>query len=248
MDSGRYHLRTTSRFFPMLHELDNGPEYKRELADSLEVSKSTIYNWAEELQNAGIITRDRNGYELTNYGRTVYESLVTAEQRLDAVVESRRLLECLATDERPPVELFQRGEIIQSTVDHDAPLVELDSLLRESEDMRVVAPVFHRQLAKTVSHQLPQTDLTVITTPAVIEHAQECDLLSDDSTETIDTYSTEQPLPYGVFLCEQPERTVALAVYSDKNRLVGTVHDDADVFLKWGNRTIRHWQKRAERL
>jgi predicted transcriptional regulator len=231
----------------MLHELDDGPEHKRNLADTLDVSKSTIYNWAEELQDAGIITRGRNGYELTNYGRTVYKSLVTAEQRLDAVTDSRRLFECLSADKLPPVELFQRGEIIHSTVDHDAPLVELDSLLRGAEDVRVVAPVFHRRLAETLGHQIPQIDLTVITTSEVLEHARECDLLSDDSMKTIDTYSTEQPLPYGVFLREQPERTVALAVYSEKNRLVGTVHGDADVFLKWGNRTIRNWQKRAER-
>ncbi|RYJ13111.1 HTH domain-containing protein [Halogeometricum borinquense] len=55
-------LDKTNSYFPLLARLDDGPAYKRELAEELSVSKSTIYNWTDELQDLNIVSRTEKGY------------------------------------------------------------------------------------------------------------------------------------------------------------------------------------------
>ncbi|WP_254864428.1 helix-turn-helix domain-containing protein [Halovivax gelatinilyticus] len=69
---------------------DDGVQYKRELAEKLDVSKSTIYNRNRKLSRYKLMRKERGGYVLTELGSMCYSTYKKFEGELHLVYSKHR--------------------------------------------------------------------------------------------------------------------------------------------------------------
>ena len=87
----------------LLKRLHGGTQTKTALAESLDISRSTIDRSMRTLATAGMVQREQGGYGLTLTGRLLYEEFRSFSERAESLAAAQRLLSSLPADtELPP--------------------------------------------------------------------------------------------------------------------------------------------------
>lgn len=100
-----------SRRDQLLERLHGGTQSKTELAETLDISRSTVDRSIRTLATAGVVQREQGGYGLTLTGRLLHEEYQTFSERTESLIAAQQLLSSLPTGTEIPPEA-----IVGSTV------------------------------------------------------------------------------------------------------------------------------------
>lgn len=95
----------------LLEQLSGGTRSKTELAEAVDISRSTVDRSVRTLSTAGVVQRKQGGYGFTLTGRLLYEEYRTFSERIESLTAAQQLLSSLPADTELPSEA-----IVGSTV------------------------------------------------------------------------------------------------------------------------------------
>lgn len=111
------HLLEFVRRSPALHAFAGSRLDKRDLAETISVSRPTAHRIITSFEDAGIVRQVKGGYEMTRYGKAVYDAVGTLERNLLAATALKPLLNSLAVDIGLDYRLFADAVITEATYD-----------------------------------------------------------------------------------------------------------------------------------
>ncbi|UPV76327.1 GntR family transcriptional regulator (plasmid) [Halorussus limi] len=144
-------LRTRSHFLARLRH----PRRKRELADELEESRSTIDRALRELEGVGFVERADRGYRTTLTGELAFEAYRRYVACLDGLVAAHDALKPLPTGAALDGALFEDATVALPTqCSPHAPVESFEAVLDDADHARVFATavipayvdIFHEQI------------------------------------------------------------------------------------------------------
>lgn len=115
----------------LLEQLYGGTQSKAALAESLDVSRSTVDRSVRTLATAGVVEREQGGYGFTLTGRLLYEEFRSFSERAESLAAAQQLLSSLPTDTELP-----REAIVGSTVTYPESTAPYRPMERHVEMIR----------------------------------------------------------------------------------------------------------------
>lgn len=236
-----------------LEQLAHGPTDKRDLEETLGVSRSTVYKAVRELEERSLVEQNADEVLFSLYGRLLFERYRSFAETASDVCDRRDLLSALPPDAPVTPDLLAGAEVVRSEpVAPDRPLDYLEDLIRDAERVVGLAPAMFRRYVELfhddlVSGELP-TD--ILFERSVVEHVRE--RYPDRFRESLGTdccslWGTDESLPFGLVLTEGEREEVVVVVY-DEGRPVGVIVNDTPAALDWGRDAFESYREDATRV
>ncbi|POG56558.1 helix-turn-helix transcriptional regulator [Haloferax marisrubri] len=235
-----------------VRSLAERPRDKRELADDLDTSRSTVDRVVRDLLDAGVVERVEGRYQLTCVGRCALGAYDECLDSLRGVHAGRDLLSMLPAD--APLELaFLTGATVHTSSPNipDSAIRELFSSIESAEHVYGVAPValvgqlrpFYETATAggTVVEMIIDDELfdrlvAVPTSRAVI--------VDQIRHESVTLYRGKVPFRFGLWATESEAGVV---VYTDTG-VGGVARNDTEDAVEWANGQFETLRENAERL
>lgn len=243
---------TLSRRTRILRALESDPRSKRDLADALEVSRSTVDRGVRELEVLGFVERCEEGYRLSSGGRLARTEYDRTDAALEAIGAAADLLAHLPRDAPMSVRMLE-GATTQVPDPHapNEPFEALTDLIEDATRFRGVSgaervpELRHVLYERTVEDDL---DAEAVFTERLVE------FLSDSYPETVRAViddggfdiHTIPEIPYGLGIFETPAYSCALVVvHEDPADVHGIIQNDTPDALEWAEETYRRFREAA---
>ena len=248
-ERGRRFRETLARRERVLDALAGRPSDQRDLRNALDASRSTVYKALRELADAGLVRQADDGrYRLTQYGSLVHRRHSAYVARIDRLEAARRVVEALPADLLVPLALAERGRPVSaSSHAPERPLDRLDTEANLSSDYRVLSPIAVPRFLPDIHERVERGDLVVelLVASDAVEYLYEYDRLDEAlGTDGFELLTTDEPFEFGLFVCEDRERT-ALFAYGSRGGVRGMLLGDAAEAYRWADRTYRRYRETA---
>lgn len=222
---------------PLVRSLRDGPKYKRTLADELGVSKSTVYNWARELNDHGVVARTADGYELTPLGTQVATVLQTTVETTEHLYEARPLLDAIPESRVPPPSAMRSATVVTTDAHPTAPLDAFMSWIADATHVTGLPGLTYSRSVDAVADDLRSGALTcdVVVEPADVDaladrYPRVCEqVLAGPST----VHHAEDTLPIGLYVLEETTPRVGVTTYTDRGHIASFVRLAGDDAVAW---------------
>ena len=242
-----------ARRVTLLRLLREEPRLKRDLADELSVSRSTVDRAVRNLEAHDFVTRGES-VALTLEGRLALDAFERFTGSVDSLDDASNVLDPLPRTTTLDVALLRDATVV--TPGRDAPERPSASFLEEAERATAirgyasavlpsVAPVFYERVVDhgaTVDLTLPESVLEEL----LATHGDLVDAALDSGRLTLRTAT--DTLDYSLLVLEQDDRTLASALVYGNSGLEGVVKNDDDDAVRWADRTCDRLREAAEDL
>jgi predicted transcriptional regulator len=240
---------TLARRERVLDTLATGPMAQRDLRDALDTSRSTAYKSLRELEDSGLVRQDEDGrYRLTQYGSLVHRRHSEYVARLGRIEAARPVVEALPEDLLVPLAFAERGHaVVASPHAPERPLERLDEESNRSHGYRVLSPIAVPRFLPDIHERVERDDLAaeLLVGSGAVDYLREYGRLDEAiRTEGFSLLRTDEPLEFGVFVCDDRE-LAALFAYGPQGGVVGMLLGDAPDAYRWADRTYRRYRESA---
>lgn len=244
-------LAVLSRRESLLRSLTDSPRSKRELVESLDVSRSTVDRAIRELQSEGVVERRDGGYALTLPGRILLEQYREFEQVVAGVDEAGELLSVLPADAELPPEMLADLEVTKSerTTPY-RPVERFFELVEDAEAIRILSTAIGPQFVDAIHEQITEEGMayTVAATESIVER-----LVSEYTRQLSEALATGHmelrelaaDPPFTVAVLELPTATYAGVILYGSEGARGFLCNDAADAVAWANAYIDRHMERA---
>ncbi|MEF8773114.1 MAG: helix-turn-helix domain-containing protein [Halobacteriales archaeon] len=230
------------------------PRDKRQLVETLDLSRSTVDRAIRRLESLGLVTRDER-YRLTAAGRIAVDRFEEFTDDLEDVVESRELLTALPPDAPVGMSLLRDADVhLPAGPTPTEPIRDGLERVRDADRFHLMI----RQITLPEGLSLIKESVTEAGTSArcvlartLVEH-----LRQDDDTWLADMVETPEcelrvvdRLPYTLgTLRDADGRRTTLIVYGPEGNLRGVVDNDTFRAFAWGETVFQKYYGNAEPL
>jgi predicted transcriptional regulator len=234
-------LDAVARRANVIECLLDGPKYNRDVRSTLDVSRSTVYKAFSELDELDVVQPCSHGYELTAFGRLLYDEYSQFHRRFEEVCRAGPLLAVLPVDVDVPFVMLDGADVYVSTrhAPH-SPVHAIERVVREASAVKGTAPVILPSYVDLFTEQVVDAELeaSLVFERPVFEHLT-TDYEEDYSTafrsERLEVWVTDRELPFGLLVIEAPTPQAGLVVYDQGGELKGFVLND-DEACDWASR------------
>ncbi|MCG1002738.1 MULTISPECIES: winged helix-turn-helix domain-containing protein [Halobacterium] len=237
----------------LLRSLRDGPRPKQDLVAAQSMSRSTVDRAVRTLEARGFVERN-GGVALTLRGRLALDAYDEFVETLDALEEAGGLLDVLPADATVDSALLHGANVVQSDpVAPQRPYVTYQSIVEDATAVRGFAPAvldenvsrFHDRIVDGRA----RVDLTVA--PAALDEllSSHADVIEDAlDTGRLTLREATTVLDYALVVVEQPERTVACALFFDDHGIAGMVENDEPHAVEWADEVYESIRADADLL
>jgi predicted transcriptional regulator len=225
-----------SRRADLLRAVRDGTMDRRDLAATLDVSRSTINRGLRELEEADLVGRADGTIALTRYGRrtlAAYDRLAATYEQLS---EAEPLLDALP--DAAPAALVETGEIDLAT--HPTPgrpLERTRTLLAGTDRVNCVTPVVLPTVVPALARRVREgAGVEVVTTRGAVSHMQSTSPEATSlfvSADGCGLFCGEDLPEVAVFVLD--DRSVCVAALDDRGSPVGVVVSEAAGAVTWAS-------------
>jgi predicted transcriptional regulator len=219
-----------------LQSLVETPRRKRDLADLLGCSKSTVTRALRDLGEAGLVERRDGEWTATRFGRCVVSARDSYLTRLSTLSDAASLLDRVPADS--PIDRAVLDDCDVFLADSSVPDIVVREFLDRVETatrLRIVTPTLLTGFARECYERLAATDdyaLDLVAPGPALERVAETypdvtDLFVGDDAVTV--YRGEVPLSFGVWLADDH---VGVLVFADRG-IAGLVVNDTESATDW---------------
>jgi predicted transcriptional regulator len=244
-------LKTLYQRGGVLSLLVDGARTKRELVDTVDVSRSTVDRAIRDLEVEGLVERTADGYAATVAGRVLAADRDRYRRTVESVAEARSLLALLDQDAEVPPSMLREATAMHATAPSPAaPLDELQDRIAASDRYRAVAAIDPGTgFAKLYAEQVVAGDLDLefVFRDALVEHARENRAARWRALDEhgVDVYAIEDTL-HGLAIAENGDGASAiLPVYDAQTQLAGILFNDTPQAVEWARETYEEIRDRA---
>lgn len=230
-------LECIRRRMEILSEIREGTDDKRDLVETLTVSRSTVNRAFNDLTELGIIRERAGDCELTLYGENAYRSYRRFIEMYDRLVEAKPLLVHLPSSFPFDYDVLRTATVhLCERPDPRKPIAVLRNRVEAAHEVRVLSSVAMPVHAELYYSQIVERDLTIEFILSRSTH----DYLHAEYPEKFRTAlqaentvfrEIEDELTFGLVLIDGAE--VWFGVYDDRGRIVGALADDTPEAVEW---------------
>lgn len=231
-------FQTINRRQATLSRLADSPCDKRELADAIGTSPSTVYRSVRELEELGLVAQRDGAYRLTSAGRILYGRFCEFVDGVSSVAESPELFnelpaDCLASDSLAEVDVYVPP-------DHDPqwPLRKLANDLPDDGHLRIGSPSLSFPVGvPEFEDRLRQQQFSaeiVLPADALDGIGSETRMHESLTMDSVVLRGVEDPPPLGIVLVSSTDRVYF--VVRDDGRFTGVVRTEASSSVAWARR------------
>ncbi|MES3518102.1 MAG: ArsR family transcriptional regulator [Natronomonas sp.] len=212
----------------ILKKLYEEPRHKRDLVAELDSSRSTVDRAVRELENAGLVERQHDGYTATLIGRLALDCYSIYRNESEAIFDAEAALEPLPNGCDLPLELIGNATVRVATDPAPyRPMEQIHQTIRESDSFRMILPVLYdtRFLHCCYEHAVEEgNDTELVVDETVVQTVRED--FPEQLKEKIDcewfTLRAGETTPYGLLLSTAEGETTVIVVVFDRS--FGPVH------------------------
>jgi tetratricopeptide (TPR) repeat protein/predicted transcriptional regulator len=232
-------IEVIARRVEFLEWLQTGPAHKPDLVEALDHSRSTVDRAVKELDEAGLVARETEGYVTTQAGRLAaerYRSFLVDQRQ---ILAARGVLEEIPPDQAVPLELVTRAT--EASTDGPYRLFEhLAARLRDADRYRAVVPHFADSRHLRLCHARAVRDGTPVTVHTTADELSRLReefpyMVAELADSSAFTARTGDVPAVGLVLTDAPETAVTLVAY-DGDDIAGFLHTDDDDAVAWAER------------
>ena len=218
-----------------LHE---GITAKREMVQTLDISRPTVDRSIRDLEEQGVIERRDGEYKFTLYGLFVVNKFRNILSTYETFIKVRPLLLSLPSETDLTMNVLEQAEV--TVPDEYAPLEPLrycEEEIQSASEIKVILPtLLPRQLeffAEQAEHSTLEIDLIVREEAVEVlltSYAEYLEALLD-ADGRCRVWSTEAPTEYGVLLIDSTE--VHIIGYGNQGGITAVITNDSNVAVEW---------------
>ncbi len=249
-DPGLDILFTIARRQRLLSLLTEQPWQKRDLAEELSLSRSTIDRSVRKLESLSLVERDCNGYQLTRAGELLFTEFQATVDIAASVVEVSDSLSGLPQDAPLSAALLQ-GATVSEPKPH-APTDQFERIeerILDADWYRGIAVVdvnsrFRHRFIDRV--QTGKFDAEVVFTETLFSYLCETDpdWVTEITTSDCPVY-TIPSVPYGLALIET---AVYLVIFTETGDVAVLIENDSPEAVEWARSAYRTVRNGAEEV
>ncbi|GAB7012270.1 helix-turn-helix transcriptional regulator [Halolamina salina] len=207
---------------------------KRELGESVGVSRSTVDRAIAELVETGLVRRVDGGFEATHAGQLALETHRAYCDTTDTLGAAEPLLAAIPDDVPVSTEILDGGTVTYADPAlPEAALAEVLSRLPEAETLRGFAPVVKTNYVSMLEDAVVDQGLSV----EIVVTAETVDSLGGGiptgtevaeffATDAVDVFVTDETLPYALWLLNGPALEHAGITVHEGGAVVGVLSND----------------------
>lgn len=242
------HLLEFVRRLPALEAFDGARLDKRELAETISVSRPTAYRIITAFEESGIIQPSANGFELTRYGEFVGDATQTFGQGIWVATTLKPLLNTLGADIGLEPRLFLHATITEAT--YDDPFRPMNRFIEQFKHAREIK-AFNKSFLEPmyISAVREQIDagmkMDIIYEPGVLELVlEQYPVLAERAFES-DRMSAavhdELPLALAIF-----EDRIGIGIHGESmGAPISWVDTDNPETIAWGEQLFERYESAA---
>ncbi|ADQ68939.1 Sugar-specific transcriptional regulator TrmB [Halogeometricum borinquense DSM 11551] len=243
-----------SRRAEIMQRLLDGPQYNRDIRESVGVSRSTAYKAISELEEMGLARRGSEGYELTATGRLLFEEYRRFRNRVEAVCHPAQLLSILPADIDINFEVLEGAEVsFAERYAPNRPVTEIADVIRDADVLRGTGPVVLPSYVELFHDQFVAGELEaeLVFERAAFDHLSTD--YADEFSEAVESGAlevrvTDEELPFGLLMIEKPTQKVGVIVYDRGGELRGFILNDSENAVEWGEKKWERYREAAAPL
>lgn len=239
----------------LLECLEEGLTDKREIEERLNKSRSTINRWLIGFRNAGIITPEAEGHEVTLFGRIAAREYRNVEQRFTSLNDARPLLTCFQQDVSIDMRLLEGAEVLESNeIAPHEPARRLEEMVRRSEDkvIKGFSPLILPRYIDFFHGQVTNRDLEVefVFGNEVLEYllmayyADIQEIIGSDRARILRLEGVGEP--FGLVIID--DVGVWVGIYEPGGALRGAIINSTDDAFEWARETYDRLRERTETI
>lgn len=216
----------------ILQQLIASPMTKPELLAELDVSRSTIDRWLNDLMNKGLVHRPNTKCELTLFGRLIsrrYDEFNAWTARLK---EARAALSVLTDQDGIEPELFDNASI--ETYTGLAPEIT-NALLQKDGTIHILSPLAPIVGGMMMDHDLsPVKDLEILAArPIINQISQTLDHQSFLRNANVTLRVITSPPPYCLGLVKAKDHVTGYIIIGGQGNNITCIENTATEFVDW---------------
>lgn len=248
-------LETAVERRAVLTTLAEAPHHRRELQETLDISKTTCHRIVRTFDNHGLLRRTDNGYTLSTKGELIAEQTSKYVRHMRAACHLGPLAEAFEdTEFEFDVELFSDARVTRPEPDDPTlPISHEFQIFQDSESHllldynQYIPPLYIEQLAELILEQGMQLEQTV-PKEMVEERLERFDDLHRQQVKgEIDatiSYNVHDGIPFGMTIYDRSH--VVLRAYDDETGSIAVLVDTDDPeAVAWAEEVYEHYRERA---
>jgi predicted transcriptional regulator len=247
-------LETVRRRAGILSLLTDAHWDKRDLVDSLDVSRSTVDRAIRELQTDALVTRNEDGYVATLPGRILFERYERYVDDVRGVAAVSDLIQHLPVDADVPAAAFADADAYRPTApDPYRPQQVLRDLVRDSHTLRgLLAAQATPNAPDVIRQQSLEGDLDVeyLISPRMREYlwTERSDLVSTLVEDGGVVFHETDAITFDYGLLDDGTTHFVVVLYTDDGQMAGILVSTADAAVDWAESTFRRLREDATRV
>lgn len=221
-------IEVVARREEVLSKLADDPLHKCDITDRLDISRSTVDRSVRELEGAGLVERQPEGYAATLLGTLALSCFRTYREESRKLFELETALDPLPASCDLPLEFVSHAEtLVAADPVPYRPMEKVHEAITAAEEFRILLPVLYdpRFLERCYEHAVEQGNpASLVIDESVVETAKE--EFPDQTAEKMacewfSAWSGETP-PYGLLLTTRDGETSACVIVFSES--LGPVH------------------------
>lgn len=247
-------VRTVARRREFLSCLEDGPRTKRDLADRLDRSRSTVDRAVRELEWLNCLWREDDAYRLTTAGRLALSEYRRSVGVLESIGAAGSFLEDVPRDAPLSVALLDGADVTEPpSYAPNEPFRAVGELIDRADRFRAVlaadrSPQVRSRLYDRVVEDGLDGEAILTTELAAFVRETYPDRLRRLAAAGFDCFALES-VPYELRLVETPTTTrVFVFVFDDPAEIRGVIENDTASAVAWGEAVYRQFRAAATPL
>ena len=244
--AGAHLLRLLAHRGALLGCIAEGTDDRRALVGELDVSRSTVNRGIRDLEEAGLLVEEVDGFELTRYGQLAIEVYRTGDQL--ATIEP--LVERLPAD-LPLATIRNAGIAFPERPVPQRPIDDILTMIEGASEVVALAPAVIPTIVEATIDAVRGGDLTatVVVDETVLEGlwSERPDVMDEGvATEGYALLETDQPVTFGLLVVD--DRMASIGVHDDTGRLLGLLINEDEATIEWARATFESYREAAQRV
>jgi len=247
-------IQEVVRLSPVLRELDDSdqPLQQSEIRERVRKSKSTTHRRMNKLEGMGFVSKEGDGYSLTDLGETVAERTEEYVSEVRAAHEYEEFLETVNETDLSLSDISDAEVTHASDENPVAPFLRLAEVTKNASEVRVLTNSVAPKGFEAGRERLREGEqgVEMVLDERTLESILESDLLGEGLEEDLGTGNLSiwvhgEPVPYQIGIMDD-----SLCLGSeDENRMpVAVLETENDAAVEWAERTFEEHRKRSRRL
>lgn len=234
----------------VLEYLSRTPRTQAEIAEDLDVSRSTVTRAIQELGSADLVERVDGRYRATGFGTELLEIHADYEANVRALTENTAICDYLPPDAPfDPALLsegtyysvesgasFQIGERVNEHVRQAEAIIGLGRTRSEKASLSLLGQ-------KVLEEERP---MEIVLSEDLFEHVHDVPWSSELFSAPNAGFYVQDGIPYGLFVIDTPEdRRVLLILYDEDEAMKGVFCSTAETAVAWAEAVYRDFREEA---